>query len=107
MGRVGLEHRDIALQQMQDILRDASDTMTDARAALNSQEISQLTQAKHELNHSEEALQHTYQIVQQLLSEGKASSVDFQNVQQVLHQVNNLKFKLNHWEKKQEGGPDK
>jgi uncharacterized protein Yka (UPF0111/DUF47 family) len=100
MGRDGMEHRDIALQLMQDNINEASETMAQARAALATQEINQLHHAKQQVDQSEEALQHTYEVIQHLFSEGKASFVDYQNLQQVLHQLANVKFKLNHLEQR-------
>jgi hypothetical protein len=97
-----MDHRDIALQQTQDIISGASETMAQARTALSTKNINEVNQAKLQVDQSEVALQHTYQVVQQLYSEGKASFVDFQNVQQVVHQLANLKYRLNHLT--QEGG---
>lgn len=89
------DHRDIALQNIQDIMDEASETMKSLQHSYGTDRSTSTSTIMEELERTGHNLQDSYNMVQHLQSEGKASPQDLHNLQQLIHQFSKIKYAFN------------
>ncbi len=92
---MSLDHHDLALQNIQTIMDEATETMRQYRALQVPNSIT-LNDLKENLVRQEDALYSSYTLTHRLLSEGRASQIDVTNLQQLLHQLATIRYQINH-----------